>query len=274
MMDNSNGAKLDFANEMTYGDYLGLDTLLDSQHPLSPDHNELLFIIQHQTSELWMKLMIHELRAAREAIKADRLSPAFKMMARVSRIMAQLVHSWDVLATLTPTEYTAIRPYLRASSGFQSQQYRVIEFMLGNKQPAMMRPHQHRPDLHAEVESELNTPSLYDEAARLLARRGHAIAPERIERDWAAATVYDATLEAAWGAVYRQPDDQWDLYELAEKLVDIEDSFRQWRFRHLTTIERIIGFKRGTGGTAGAGYLRQVMEVQLFPELWRVRTEL
>jgi tryptophan 2,3-dioxygenase len=269
-----NGAKLDFDNDMSYGDYLALDTLLGAQHPLSPDHNEMLFIIQHQTSELWMKLMLHELAAARAQIHADHLPPAFKMLARVSRIMAQLVHGWDVLATLTPSEYSAIRPYLAHSSGFQSHQYRLIEFMLGNKQESMMRPHRHKPETHALLEAELSAPSLYDAALMLLARRGCEIPPTLTARDWAQPREYDAAVEAAWLAIYQQPDAHWDLYELAEELVDLEDSFRQWRFRHLTTVERVIGFKRGTGGTAGTSYLKQVMDIQLFPELWRVRTSL
>lgn len=268
------GAQLDFEESMSYGDYLGLDQLLSAQHPLSPDPNELLFIVQHQTSELWMMLMIHELRGAREQITRDHLPPAFKMLARVSRIMAQLVHSWDVLATLTPSEYSAIRPYLKSSSGFQSYQYRQIEYVLGNKQAVMMRPHRHKPDVYAEVERELHTPSLYDEAIRTLARRGHVIDPAALERDWSAAREYDETVEAAWLKVYQEPQEQWECYELAEELVDLEDSFRQWRFRHLTTVERVIGMKRGTGGTAGSSYLKQVMDIQLFPELWRVRTHL
>jgi tryptophan 2,3-dioxygenase len=272
--DDNHGAQLDFDGEMSYGDYLALDALLDAQHPLSPDHNELLFIIQHQTSELWMKLMIHELRAARMHIAQDDLSPAFKMMARVARIMAQLVHSWDVLSTLTPSEYSAIRPYLKQSSGFQSNQYRLIEFMLGNKNAVMMRPHRHKAAVAAELDEEFRTPSLYDEAVRALARHGYDIAHDALERDWTQPRAYDETVEAAWLGVYRQPTEGWELYELAEKLVDLEDSFRQWRFRHLTTVERVIGFKRGTGGTSGAGYLKQVMDIQLFPELWRVRTSL
>jgi tryptophan 2,3-dioxygenase len=274
MNDDNSGAQLDFDGEMSYGDYLALDTLLDAQHPLSPDHNEMLFIIQHQTSELWMKLMLHELYAARAHIAQDDLAPAFKMMARVARIMAQLVHSWDVLSTLTPSEYSAFRPYLKQSSGFQSHQYRLIEFALGNKSAVMMRPHRHKSAIHADLERELHAPSLYDEAVCALARRGHAIAPDALDRDWSQPRVYAADVEAAWLAVYQHPNEQWELYELAEKLVDLEDNFRQWRFRHLTTVERIIGFKRGTGGTSGAGYLKGVMDIQLFPELWRVRTSL
>jgi tryptophan 2,3-dioxygenase len=268
------GAKLDFSADMSYGDYLALDDLLTAQHPLSPDHNEMLFIIQHQTSELWMKLMLHELRAARQQIRQDNLPPAFKMLARVARIMTQLVTSWDVLATLTPSEYSAIRPYLKNSSGFQSHQYRLIEFILGNKQAVMMRPHRHKPPLHEQVEAELRAPSLYDEAIRLLARRGLPLSPASLDRDWSAEYQYEATVEAAWLTIYQQPEAQWELYELAEELVDLEDAFRQWRFRHLTTVERVIGYKRGTGGTAGTQYLRHVLDTRLFPELWNVRTHL
>lgn len=268
------GAKLDFTDDMSYGDYLALDSLLTAQHPLSPDHNEMLFIIQHQTSELWMKLMLHELQAARQQIQLDALPPAFKMLERVARIMAQLVTSWDVLATLTPSEYSAIRPYLKNSSGFQSHQYRLIEFIMGNKQEVMMRPHRHNPPVFEQVDAELNVPSLYDEAVRLLARKGHSINPSVLDRDWSQPYAYDASVEAAWLAIYQQPESQWELYELAEELVDLEDAFRQWRFRHLTTVERVIGYKRGTGGTAGTYYLRHVLDTRLFPELWNVRTHL
>jgi tryptophan 2,3-dioxygenase len=268
------GAKLDFDNDMSYGDYLALDTILDAQHTLSTDHNEMLFIVQHQTSELWMKLMLHELHAAREQIKHDDLSPALKMMARVSRIMEQLVHSWDVLSTLTPSEYSAFRPLLRHASGFQSFQYRMIEFVLGNKNEVMTRPHRHTSERFELMERELASPSLYDEVIRLLARRGYTLDAARVERDWTQPYILNDSVAEAWLAVYRDPDGQWDLYELAEELVDLEDSFRQWRFRHVTTVERIIGFKRGTGGTAGVAYLKQVLDVQLFPELWKVRTDL
>ena len=267
-------AKLDFSKSMSYGDYLSLESLLSAQHPLSPDHNEMLFIIQHQTSELWMKLALYELRAALDCVKRDSLPPAFKMLARVSRILEQLVQAWNVLATLTPSEYTAMRPYLAGSSGFQSYQYRQIEFMLGNKNAQMLKPHEHRPETLAAVRAALEAPSFYDEVVHLLARRGFAIAPERLERDWTAPTTYDASVEAAWLEVYRNPSQHWELYEMAEELVDLEDAFRQWRFRHVTTVERIIGYKQGTGGTAGAPYLRKMLDVVLFPELWHVRTVL
>jgi tryptophan 2,3-dioxygenase len=267
-------AQLDFSQSMSYGDYLSLGSILSAQHPLSPDHNEMLFIIQHQTSELWMKLALYELRAALAAVHRDELPPAFKMLARVSRILEQLVQAWSVLSTMTPSEYTAMRPYLGGSSGFQSYQYRQLEFLLGNKNEQMLKPHAHRPDLLAEVRASLEAPSFYDEVIRLLARRGFAIAPSRLDRDWTQPTEHDPSVEAAWLEVYRNPSQHWELYEMAEELVDLEDAFRQWRFRHVTTVERIIGFKQGTGGTAGAPYLRKMLDVVLFPELWHVRTML
>ena len=266
--------QLDFSKSMSYADYLQLDTILSAQKPLSPDHNELLFIIQHQTSELWMKLMLHELSAAVVCIAADQLGSAFKMLARVSRIMEQLVHAWDVLATMTPPEYSAIRPYLSNSSGFQSWQYRCIEFMLGNKNAAMLKPHAHRPEILARVEAAWRAPSLYDESLRLLARRGIAVPASHVERDWTQPYAADDAVEQAWLTVYRAPDTHWDLYQLGEELTDLEDAFRLWRFRHVTTVERVIGFKRGTGGTSGVGYLRKMLDVVLFPEIWKLRTDL
>ena len=268
------GAQLDFSGDMSYGDYLQLDRILNAQKPLSPDHNELLFIVQHQTSELWMKLMLHELGAAVGAVARDQLQPAFKMLARVSKIMEQLVHAWDVLATMTPPEYSAIRPYLGHSSGFQSWQYRCIEFSLGNKNAAMLQPHAHLPDLLATVEAAWRAPGLYDEALRLLARRGIAVPASHLERDWTQPYTPDAAVEQAWLTVYRDPQRHWDLYQLGEELTDLEDAFRLWRFRHLTTVERVIGFKRGTGGTGGVSYLRRMLDTELFPELWALRTQL
>ena len=268
------GAQLDFKDDMSYGDYLHLDEVLNAQHPLSPDHNEMLFIVQHQTSELWMKLMLHELRAAVKAIAGDELGAAFKMLARVSRIMEQLVHAWDVLATMTPPEYSAIRPFLSASSGFQSWQYRCIEFTMGNKNAAMLKPHSHRPELLAQVEAAWRAPSLYDESLRLLARRGVAVPADHLERDWTQPYAESEAVRDAWLAVYRDPNRHWDLYQLGEELTDLEDAFRLWRFRHLTTVQRIIGFKRGTGGTGGVSYLRKMLDTVLFPEVWALRTEL
>ena len=267
-------AQLDFSKSMSYGDYLQLDAILGAQKPLSPDHNEMLFIIQHQTSELWMKLMLHELRAAIANVAADELGDAFKKLARVSKIMAQLVHAWDVLATMTPPDYSAIRPYLANSSGFQSAQYRCIEFALGNKNATMLKPHAHRPDLLAQVQEAFEAPSLYDEALRLLARRGLAVPASHTERDWTQAYTESEAVELAWLVAYRNPKAHWDLYQLGEELTDLEDAFRLWRFRHVTTVERVIGFKRGTGGTGGVSYLRKMLDVVLFPEIWKLRTAL
>ena len=267
-------AQLDFSKSMSYGDYLQLDAILGAQKPLSPDHNEMLFIIQHQTSELWMKLMLHELRAAIANVAADELGDAFKKLARVSKIMEQLVHAWDVLATMTPPEYSAIRPYLANSSGFQSAQYRCIEFALGNKNAAMLKPHAHRADLLAQVQAAFVAPSLYDEALRLLARRGLAVPASHTERDWTQAYAENEAVEQAWLIAYRNPKTHWDLYQLGEELTDLEDAFRLWRFRHVTTVERVIGFKRGTGSTGGVSYLRKMLDVVLFPEIWKLRTAL
>jgi tryptophan 2,3-dioxygenase len=259
---------------MSYADYLRLEQVLTAQHPLSPDHNEMLFIVQHQTSELWMKLMLHELRAAVANVARDELAPAFKMLARVSRIMEQLVHAWDVLATMTPPEYSAIRPHLGTSSGFQSWQYRCIEFVLGNKNAGHLKVHEQRPELLAQVDAALRSPSLYDEALRLLARRGLPVPPSHVERDWTQPYVASDAVEQAWLVAYRDPEHHWDLYQLGEELTDLEDAFRLWRFRHVTTVERVIGFKRGTGGTEGVSYLRKMLDVVLFPEIWTLRTDL
>ena len=267
-------AQLDFSKSMSYGDYLHLDEILNAQHPLSPAHDEMLFIVQHQTSELWMKLMLHELHAAIGCIADEKLADAFKMLARVSRIMEQLVSAWTVLSTMTPPEYTAMRPYLANSSGFQSAQYRCIEFALGNKNAAMLKPHAHRADLLAQVDAAYRAPSLYDESLRLLARRGLPVPADRLERDWTQPYESSDGVEAAWLTVYRNPHDHWDLYQLGEKLTDLEDAFRLWRFRHVTTVERVIGFKRGTGGTGGVSYLRKMLDVVLFPEIWKLRTDL
>jgi tryptophan 2,3-dioxygenase len=268
------GAHTDFQGEMSYGDYLRLDELLACQKPLTARHDEPLFIIIHQATELWMKLAIHELKAAIACFRRDELRPAFKMTARVSRIQNQLIQSWDVLSTLTPADYLTFRAELGHSSGFQSYQYRMIEFLLGNKNEAMMAPHRHRADIHAALDAVLRAPSLYEEALRLLHRRGFAIAPEVVERDFRTPYRAHRSVEAAWLQVYRDTERHWDLYELAEELVDLEDSFQQWRFRHVTTVERIIGGKRGTGGTAGVAYLRKALDIRFFPELWDLRTAL
>ena len=267
-------AQLDFSGDMSYGDYLQLDAILGAQKPLSPAHDEMLFIIQHQTSELWMKLMLHELTAAIANLAVDQLNPAFKQLARVSRIMEQLVHAWDVLATMTPPEYSAVRPHLGHSSGFQSFQYRCIEFAMGNKNAAMLLPHAHHPERAAMVRSAYAAPSLYDESLRLLARRGLPVPASHSQRDWTEPYVASELVEQAWLVVYRDPQNHWDLYQLGEELADLEDAFRLWRFRHLTTVERVIGFKRGTGGTGGISYLRKMLDVVLFPEVWSLRTQL
>lgn len=265
------GARMSFDGRMSYGDYLGLDAILTAQHPLSEAHDELLFIIQHQTSELWMKLALHELAAARRHIAAGDLRPAFKMLARVARIMEQLNSAWDVLRTMTPSEYQLFRPALAESSGFQSFQYRMIEFVAGNRNMAMLGPHAHRPDLAGPLRDEAARPSLYDEVLARLAAAGFDV-PPRVRLD--APHQPDLKARAAWAAVYRDPQRHWELYELAEKLVDFEDYFRRWRFNHVTTVERVIGFKRGSGGTSGVSYLRRMLDVVLFPDLWDLRSDL
>lgn len=268
------GAKLDFARAMSYTDYLDLDALLSAQHLRSTNHNEMLFLVIHHVTELWLKLILHELNAARERIKADDLMPSFKMTARVSRILEQMISAWSVLATLTPSEYLQFRGTLGSASGFQSYQYRLLEFILGNKNAVMLKPYKHRRDIYKVLEGELHSPSLYDEALRLLAQRGLALPDEVIERDWSQPYHAHPAVQEAWLKVYREPEAHWDLYELAEELIDLEDFFRQWRFRHVTTVERVIGFKQGTGGTPGVPYLRKMLDVVLFPELWSLRTAL
>ncbi|WP_240002329.1 tryptophan 2,3-dioxygenase [Oleisolibacter albus] len=260
--------------DLSYGAYLGLDTLLDSQHPRSGEHDELLFIVIHQASELWMKLCLHELRAAREQVRRDELGPAFKMIARVARIQAQLIQSWEVLSTMTPADYSRIRPHLGQSSGFQSWQYRLLEFTLGNKNAGMIPVHRGDPAAHAALEQALAEPSLYDEALRLLHRRGFALPETVLERDWTLPYRADKGVEAAWLAVYQDTRRHWDLYELAEKLVDLEYRFQHWRFSHMKTVERIIGYKPGTGGTGGVSYLVKALDLSFFPELLSLRTAL
>ncbi len=268
------GAETSFDGRMSYGDYLRIDAILGAQAMLTGAHDELLFIIQHQTSELWMRLALHELDAARAMIAADRAREAFKMLARVARIFEQLNNAWDVLRTMTPADYSTFRNGLGQSSGFQSHQYRLIEYALGNRNLAMLRPHAHRPDLLALLEGELARPSLYDEALRWLSRAGHPVPGDVLTRDLRGPMASDDRVQDIWTAVYRDPVAHWEAYELAEKLVDLEDYFRRWRFNHVTTVERVIGLKRGTGGTSGVGYLRRMLEVELFPELWRLRTVL
>lgn len=268
------GARTDFARSMSYGDHLQLEQLLSAQKPMSDDHHEVMFIIQHQTSELWMKLLLHELTAAQRHIRQDDLDPAFKMLARVTRIMEQLVSAWSVLTTLTPSEYNGFRPSLGQASGFQSFQYRCIEYALGNKNPAMLKPHAHNPQRLAQVQAAFDAPSIYDDTIQLMARQGLRIDAECLERDCRQTHLANASVEAAWQSVYQQPQAHWALYQLGEKLTDIEEAFRHWRFRHVTTVQRVIGFKPGTGGTNGVGYLQKMLDVVLFPELWSVRTTL
>lgn len=270
----SEGAQMTFKERMSYTDYLRLDRILDAQEPLSTAHDEMLFIIQHQTSELWMKLALHELRSAILSIRHDDLEPSFKMLTRVARIMEQLNGAWDVLRTMTPSEYTEFRNALGQSSGFQSWQYRAVEFYVGNRNLAMLGPHKHRLDIMEKLAEILDKPSLYDEAILLLGRQGFDIGADAERTDWRETRSENPKVLEAWRVIYQNPKQYWMLYELAEKLVDFEDYFRRWRFNHVTTVERIIGFKRGTGGTSGASYLRKMLEVELFPELWNVRTEL
>ena len=260
--------------EISYSGYLELDKILQAQQPLSSAHDEMLFIIQHQTSELWMKLAIHELSATCRLIAADDLQPAFKTLSRVSRILEQLNSAWDVLRTMTPSEYTEFRGSLGQSSGFQSWQYRMIEFLVGNKNAAMIHTHQDDKAVVERLEAAHRAPSIYDLTIQLLDRRGLAIDKAIVERDVSVSHIGDDSVVRAWLAVYQDPARFWELYELAEKLVDFEDYFRRWRFNHVTTVERIIGFKRGTGGTSGVSYLRKMLDVVLFPELWQVRTQL
>ena len=267
------GAQMSFDGRMSYGDYLGLHAILGAQKPLSDAHDEMLFIIQHQTSELWMRLAIHELTAARTALQGPDLRPAFKMLSRVARIFEQLNNAWDVLRTMTPSDYTTFREALGQSSGFQSHQYRQIEFILGNRNIAMMRPHAHQPNATAVLQAELERPSLYDVALAAL-NTTVALPVAVLNRNLSRPHEPNQAVAAAWTQVYRDPKTYWELYELAEKLVDLEDYFRRWRFNHVTTVERVIGFKRGTGGTGGVSYLKRMLEVELFPELWHLRTAL
>jgi tryptophan 2,3-dioxygenase len=260
--------------EISYSGYLQLDRILEAQQPLSTAHDEMLFIVQHQTSELWMKLAIHELSATCRLIATDNLQPAFKTLSRVSRILEQLNSAWDVLRTMTPSEYTEFRGLLGQSSGFQSWQYRVIEFLVGNKNAAMTHVHAGDEAVAARLEAARRAPSIYDLTIELLHRRGLGIDHVVLERDVSIPHAASDSVLNAWLSVYRDPIRFWELYELAEKLVDFEDYFRRWRFNHVTTVERIIGFKRGTGGTSGVSYLRKMLEVVLFPELWQVRTHL
>ncbi len=266
----------DLSERLSYPGYLQLDTLLAAQQPLSDPqhHDELLFIIQHQTTELWFKLVLHELAAALDYIRRDELEPTFKILSRIKHIQAQLVAQWSVLATLTPTEYCQFRYVLGPASGFQSPQYRLVEFMLGNKDERMVAVHRHRPADFARLTAALQAPSLYDEFLRHLARRGLNVPPEVLERDLSQPHVRSSALVDVFKVIYANPQAHWDAYEMCEKLIDIDEHFQIWRFRHMKVVERVIGMKRGTGGTSGVGYLRHMLDAQLFPEIWDVRTEL
>ncbi len=268
------GAYSDFSDSMSYGGYLRLKELLDAQTPVSDAHDEMLFIVIHQATELWMKLIIHEIRAAMKALEDDAYGPAFKMLSRVARIQTQLIQSWSVLSTMTPADYLTFRDALGRSSGFQSAQYREIEFLLGNKRRAMLKPFEETPAVHAHLSSTLEGPSVYDLALQALQNSGLTISEAVLNRDRTHPYEADASVREAWTQVYRDPDGHWQLYELAEKLVDLEDSFQQWRFRHLETVKRVIGHRRGTGGTAGVNYLQHALSYVFFPELWDLRTEL
>lgn len=267
-------AHTDFRQDLSYGDYLMLEQVLSAQRTLTEAHDEVLFIIIHQVQELWMKLIVHELRSAMGLLEQGIIDPALKMLTRVCRAQEQMASSWEVLKTMTPADYLEFRSSFGRASGFQSYQYRLIEFLFGNKQPFMMRPHQHKPDHHKLLEEALQAPSLYDLALRLVAAKGLNIPDSVLKRDYAEAYQPSDPVREAWLRVYRHTEQHWDLYYLAEKLVDVEDNFRRWRFNHLTTVERIIGYKTGTGGTAGVPYLKRALDIVLFPELWQVRTEL
>jgi tryptophan 2,3-dioxygenase len=272
--DNEKNIETNFMEKMTYGEYLQLDSLLASQKRLSDHHDEMLFIIIHQVSELWMKLILHEINAAKQAIIENHLQVSFKKLARVSQIQSQIIKAWDVLSTLTPAEYLEFRDKLGSSSGFQSYQYRLIEFALGNKTDYILKIYEKDAKLSEELLEEYQAPSLYDISIKALHKGGFDISEDVLNRDVTKPYQQDVSVQKAWTTVYQNTDQYWDLYQLAEKLVDIEDSLQQWRFRHMKTVERIIGFKVGTGGSSGVNYLKQVLDQRFFPELWNLRTEL
>ena len=272
--DLEKGIHTDLADKQSYSTYLDLDSLLSAQKPNTEHHDEMLFIIQHQTSELWMKLIIHELKACLEHIHQDELSPAFKILARIGHIQAELTQQWSVLATLTPPEYLKFRPSLGQSSGFQSFQYRAIEFMLGNKNRSYLAPHQHLPETHEKLLEILESPSIYDAFIMYLSRHGHDVPSELLDRDWSIPHESHPGLLKVFKTIYANTKTHWAEYEMAEKLVDVEERFQFWRFRHLSTVRRIIGGKTGTGGSTGVEFLRRALDLVLFPELWEVRTHL
>ena len=264
----------DLGNSLSYSQYLNLDKLLDAQRPLSYQHDEMLFIVIHQVSELWMKLCLHELNSTIDCVRRDDLGPTFKMLARVSTIQHQLQQSWDVLATITPSDYSAFRNTLGRSSGFQSAQYRMLEFVIGNKHADTIKVFRGDPATYELLERALRAPSLYDEVLRLLSRRGLDVPAQAIDRDFTQPYQASKQVAAAWLSVYHNSDKDWDLYGLAERLVDLDYKFQLWRFAHVKTVERIIGYKRGTGGTGGVSYLTKALELRFFPELWTIRTSM
>jgi tryptophan 2,3-dioxygenase len=264
----------ELGSSLSYGEYLQLDKILDAQKPLTYEHDEMMFILVHQTSELWMRLMLHELRGVLECVRRDNLDPSFKMLARVSRVQTQLISTWDVLSTLTPFEYSAFRNALGRSSGFQSYQYRTIEFLLGNKHAQMVEVHKRDPKAYESLLRTLESPSLYDEALRLLSRRGYGIPEDYLTRDFKEPYRASKQVAGAWLGVYHNAEKDWDLYEFAERLVDLDHKFQLWRAHHLKTVERIIGYKPGTGGTSGVSYLAKALELKFFPELWQIRTSM
>ncbi len=274
--DLESGIQRDFSRSMSYGDYLHLDLLLDAQRPQSdpPQHDEVLFIIQHQTSELWLKLMIHELRSARDLLRHDNLPPALKRLARIKHIQHTLTDQWSVLATLTPSEYAEIRPFLATSSGFQSAQYREVEFLLGNKNVEMVKVFEHDEAARTKLETLLHEPSLYDEFLGCLSRQGYDVPQRVLESDRAQSHTLDQDLVEVFARVYAAPSEHWGVYEACEELVDVEDAFQQWRFRHLQVVQRIIGHKMGTGGSSGVDFLRRALDLTFFPELYEVRTRI
>jgi tryptophan 2,3-dioxygenase len=264
----------DLGASQSYGEYLRLSTLLASQQPNSLEHDEMLFITTHQVSELWMKLMLHEVSGVFECVRRDSLDPSFKMLGRISRIQAQLLATWEVLSTMTPADYSAFRNSLGRASGFQSEQYRLLEFQFGNKNREMIVVHQRDPAAYQKLKQALDAPSLYDEVLRLLSRRGYEVPESYLSRDFAEPYEPAKQVTAAWLAVYHNAEKDWDLYELAERLIDLDHKFQLWRFHHLKTVERIIGYKPGTGGTTGVSYLAKALELRFFPELWQVRTSM
>jgi tryptophan 2,3-dioxygenase len=264
----------ELGSSLSYGEYLHLDKLLDAQKPLTFEHDEMMFIVVHQTSELWLRLFLHELNGVMACVRKDELDPSFKMLARISRVQTQLTATWDVLSTMTPAEYSLFRNALGRSSGFQSFQYRLLEFMLGNKHPEMIAVHRRDPKAQEVLQEALEAPSLYDEVLRLLSRRGYGIPESHLSRDFSEPYQANKQVAGAWLGVYHNAEQDWDLYELAERLVDLDQKFQLWRCHHLKTVERIIGYKPGTGGTAGVSYLAKALELKFFPELWQIRTSM